>query len=372
MNLNLTPTKVNIDIESLSLEREAFYNICFIAENDVAPRTLEVSKLKDLLDNGYDRFSLAYNFCIGVFSQQGIPSIKIRAKRYLESYEDAFDADDNTGYYFIVIQSKDKNIVSSFNNHINTSDDYKLLFYSSDEDAITSSELVQYYQPSLTASEKSNGNILVQNYYIYKAFREAPSVRYTDKSRRTDRARYTSGYSIQYNSDSTVTTQLQQARLAYPEAAWIALCGNNFPSSVQWLYKYLSKVDVNKVETIPDLTSTTSVVYGNKTTIGSGTTTYGIPIHEKISLDWVKWALSRRVWNTLYTKEKVNATQGGLELISNEVRTVLEMAVSENIFIDYRITGTSLNRNTNTISVKFEASLSYTILEVELSGSLYY
>lgn len=372
MNLNLTPTKVNIDIESLSLEREAFYNICFIAENDVAPRTLEVSKLKDLLDNGYDRFSLAYNFCVGVLSQQGIPSIKVRAKRSSESYEDAFDADNNTDYYFIVIQSKDKNIVSSFNTYVHTSDDYKLLFYSSAEDAITNSELVQYYQSDLTNLEESKGNILVQDYYIYKAFRKPSSVRYTDRNRWTDRNRYTSGYSIQYSFDSDIETQLQQARLAYPEAAWIALCGNKFPSSIQWLYKYLSKVDVNEVKIIPDLTSTTSVVYDNKTTVGSGTTTYGTHIHEKISLDWVKWALSRRVWNTLYTKEKVNATQGGLELISNEVKAVLEVAVSENIFIDYRITDTSLNRNTNTISVKFEASLSYTILEVELSGSLYY
>lgn len=351
MNLNLTPTKVNIDIESLSLEREAFYNVCFITENEIAPRTLEVSKLKDLFDNGYDRLSLAYNFCVGVFSQQGISSIKVRAKRASESYEDAFDADDNTNYYFIIIESKDKNIVSSFNTYINTSDDYKLLFYSSAEDTITDSELVQYYQRQLSASDLVNNRIVVSDYYINKAFN--------------------TGYDDSGTELATVE-QLQQARLAYPEAAWVALCGNKFPSSVQWLYKYLSKVDVNEVKTIPDLTSTTSVVYDNKTTVGSGTTTYGTPIHEKISLDWVKWALSRRVWNTLYTKEKVNATQGGLELISNEVKAVLEVAVSENIFIDYRITGVSLNRNTNTISVKFEANLSYTILEVELSGSLYY
>ncbi|QGH73837.1 tail sheath protein [Vibrio phage vB_VhaM_VH-8] len=351
MNTETPPVDVNISIESLSIEREAFYNICFITENDVAPRTLEVSKLKDLLDNGYDRFSLAYNFCVGVFSQQGIPSIKVRAKRVSESYEDAFDADDNTGYYFIVIESKDKNIVSNFNTYINTSDDYKLLFYSSDEDAITNSELVQYYQSRLSTSNLINNKVVVSDYYINKAF----NTNYDD-----------SGIEL------ATVEQLQQARLAYPEAAWVALCGNKFPSSVHWLYKYLSKVDVNGVKTIPDLTSTTSVIYDNKSTVGSGTTTYGTPIHEKISFDWVKWALSRRVWDTLYTKEKVNATQGGLELISNEVKAVLEVAVSENIFNDYRIIDTSLNRNTNTISVKFEASLSYTILEVELSGSLYY
>lgn len=351
MNLNLTPTKVNIDIESLSLERKAFYNVCFITENETAPRTLEVSRLKDLLDNGYNRFSLAYNFCVGVLAQQGIPSIKIRAKRLSESYEDAFDADDNTSYYFLVIESKDRGVISEFNNHINTSDDYKLLFYSSPEEAITNSELVQYYQTSLSNSDLIDNKVVISDYYINKAFN--------------------TGYD---DSDTELATveQLQQARLAYPEAAWIALCGNKFPSSVQWLYKYLAKADTNEVKTIPDLTSTTSTVMSNKSTVGSGCTTYGTPIHEKVSIDWVKWALSRRVWSTLYTKEKVNATKGGLELITNEVKVVLDTAISESIFTDYRIVDTTLNRNTNTVSVKFTASLSYTILEVELSGSLYY
>ena len=351
MNLNLTPVKVNIDIESLSLERDAFYNVCFITENETAPRTLEVSKLKDLLDNGYDRLSLAYNFCVGVFAQQDIPSIKIRAKRISESYEDAFDADDNNSYYFLVIEDKDKDVVSSFNEYITTSDDYKLLFYSSPEDAITNSELVQYYQTKLSDSDLIDNKVVISDYYINKAFNTS----YDD-----------SGIEL------ATVEQLQQARLSYPEAAWISLCGNKFPSSVQWLYKYLAKVDVNEVKTVPDLSSTTSTVISNKATVGSGCTTYGTPIHEKVSIDWVKWALSRRVWNTLYTKEKIDATKGGLELITNEVKVVLDKSLSEGIFTDYRIVDTTLNRNTNTISIKFEASLTYTILEVELSGSLYY
>ena len=49
----------------LGLERDAFYNLCFITENDEAPREIVVNKLKDLLDNNYSRTSLAYNFCVG-------------------------------------------------------------------------------------------------------------------------------------------------------------------------------------------------------------------------------------------------------------------------------------------------------------------
>ena len=352
MNLNLTPVKVNIDIESLSLERDAFYNVCFITENETAPRTLEISKLKDLLSNGYNRFSLAYNFCVGVFAQQGMSSIKIRAKRASESYEDAFDADDNSGYYFLVIEDKNRDVVAAFNEHVTTSDNYKLLFYSSDIEAITNSELVQYYQKPLSNSDLIGIDLTtISNHYLNGAFN--------------------TGYDINKLELATVE-QLQQARLAYPESAWVSFCGNKFPSSVQWLYKYLAKVDTNEVKVIPELTSTTSTIISNKSTVGSGTTTYGTPIHEKVSIDWVKWALSRRVWNTLYTKEKVNATKGGLELITNEVKVVLDTAISESIFTDYRIVDTTLNRNTNTVSVKFTASLSYTILEVELSGSLYY
>ena len=51
MNLNLTPVEVNIDIESLSLERDAFYNVCFIAEHDTAERHITVNILKDLLND---------------------------------------------------------------------------------------------------------------------------------------------------------------------------------------------------------------------------------------------------------------------------------------------------------------------------------
>lgn len=352
MKLNLTPVNIDINIESISLERDAFYSICFITENDLAPRTLEVTRLNDLLKNGYDRLSLAYNFCVGVLSQQGIPSINIRAKRSSESYENAFDADDNSGYYFLVIEDKDRDVVSAFNKYITTSDDYKLLFYSNDFEAITNSELVQYYQKPLSDLDLVGTNLTtISNHYLNEAF--------------------DTGYDID-NLELATVEQLQQARLAYPEAAWISFCGNKFPSSVQWLYKYLAKADTNEVKTIPDLTSTTSTVMSNKSTVGSGCTTYGTPIHEKVSIDWVKWALSRRVWSTLYTKEKVNATKGGLELITNEVKVVLDTAISESIFTDYRIVDTTLNRNTNTVSVKFTASLSYTILEVELSGSLYY
>ena len=130
MNVDIPPVDVDISIESLSIERDAFYNVCFITENDTSTRTLEVRTLTDLLEGGYDRTSLAYNFCIGVLAQQSMPVIYIRAKRASETYEEAFSADNNNNYYFVSIESKDLSVVNSFNNYINSLDNYKLQFFS--------------------------------------------------------------------------------------------------------------------------------------------------------------------------------------------------------------------------------------------------
>lgn len=352
MIIETPPVGVDITIESLNIDRNAFYNVCFVAENDTADRTLEVRKLKDLLENGYDRLSLAYNFCVGVLSQQSMPVIYIRAKRTSETYEEAFSADNNNNYYFISIESKDLSVVAAFNDYINSLDDYKLQLFSAPTNTLGNRKIIGYYQKPVIIDELvSDNTTTINNHYLNKAF--------------------DSGYDV-VGINTASTEQLQQARLAYPESAWIGLCGNVFPSSVQWLYKYLAKVDVVKDKTIPDLMSTTSLVMKDIATTGSGMTNQGILIHEQVSLDWVKWALSRKVWNTLYTKEKINATQGGLDLIINDIKMVLDLAVQESMFIKYQITETKLDRNTNTIQVKFTAELTHTILEVEVNGSLRY
>lgn len=165
--------------------------------------------------------------------------------------------------------------------------------------------------------------------------------------------------------------EAQSASLVYPEAAWIAACGNSFPSRVQWLYKYLAKVNVNK-EDAPELSTTSKLVYRSKSTIGSGLTCQGIFIHEQVGLDWVTWALSKNVWNVLYNKEKVDASEGGLELIKNNVKQVLDIAVEESLFSNYIISGTKLGNKKSSASITFKAELMQTILNSEVEGSLYY
>lgn len=350
MNLNLTPVEVNIDIESLSLERDAFYNVCFIAEHDTAERHITVNVLKDLLDAGYTRDSLAYNFCVGVFSQEGIQSVTVRAKRSNETYQQAFDAEDNNSYYYIVIDSKDENVINTFANHI-AFEPYKLLFYSTPTNPLLNTKTVHYYQSTIPNESVTDNKITLDNLYINNA--------------------YKLGYEV-VDLDKATTAQLQMTRLAYPEAAWIALCGNKFPSSVQWLYKYLAKTDIVFEKDIPPLSNTSSIVINDKAVVGSGKTNQNLPVHEQVSIDWVKWAISQRLWKTLYTQNKINATQGGIDLIVNEIKYILDIAVEQGIFTQYKIGETKLDRNTNNLQVKFTANLTHTILEVEVNGSLKY
>lgn len=392
MNLNLTPVEVNIDIESLSLERDAFYNVCFIAEHDTAERHITVNVLKDLLDAGYTRDSLAYNFCVGVFSQEGIQTVTVRAKRSDETYQQAFDAEDNNSYYFIVIDSKDKDVINTFANHI-ASEPYKLLFYSTPTNPLVNTKTVHYYQrvgfgegmkeflnlleklvnvdlPSAIGSEAG-----IVGFAALDAKSTSSGISVIDTKVALDDLYINSAYKLGYeviDLDKATTSQLQMARLAYPEAAWISLCGNKFPSSVQWLYKYLAKTDIVFDKDIPPLSNTSSIVINDKSVVGSGKTNQNLPIHEQVSIDWVKWAISQRVWKTLYTQSKIIATEGGIDLIVNEIKYILDIAVEQGIFTQYKIGETKLDRNTNNLQVKFTANLTHTILEVEVNGSLKY
>ena len=71
IDIDFSPIKVDIQVEDLQLQSDAFYTVCFIAESDTAPRTLEVTQLSQLLDAGYMRAGNVYNFVHSVFAQGG-------------------------------------------------------------------------------------------------------------------------------------------------------------------------------------------------------------------------------------------------------------------------------------------------------------
>ena len=400
MDLNLAPVNVNIVVETPTVTNEAFYNLCFITENDVAPRTLEVKRLNDLLDNGYMRLDLAYNFCLSVLLQESIGRVYVRAKRSGETYQQAFDADDNSNYYYIVIDSKDENVILNFNDYLVSVDPYKLQFFSSYKDlssVVTNRKIVYYYEP-FNVGEKdyvswdTSDNVLsdsydkyytgytneLYNYYANKSYGVVTAAYYSDGV--NDHWDYDDNNNVLWDSSSNVLLErqdiplnvAQSARIAYPEASWIAKCGDSFPSRVQWLHKYLRGNNVHKLSQIPNLSTTLVSILSNKATTGSGMTGQGIVINEQVSLDWVTWAISKNIWNTLYTESKINANDSGLTLIENKLKEVLDIAVKENIFTEYKITQRNLQRQTNNASFKFSASLVYSILNVNIDGSVYY
>jgi len=96
-------------------------------------------------------------------------SIFIRAKRSYESYEDAFAADYNYDYYYLVIESKDISVISNFNDYLVSSDEYKLQFYSSNTEGLQDGKLVSYYQ---MVNEVSTD----EDYYLDKAYQVPTTV----------------------------------------------------------------------------------------------------------------------------------------------------------------------------------------------------
>ncbi len=401
MQLNLSPIKVSVNIEQYIVKSEAFYNVCFITENDFAPRTIEVKTLNDLLKNKYYRFSLAYDFCRMVLMQQGVSSVFIRAKRSSETYEEAFDADDNSNYYYVVIDTKDINKILSFNNHINLVDSYKLQFFSSNTDQsekIKNRKIVFYYNPYIKKSLKAyyafddnsvvdwdnEYNLLLEYdprddyYYLSNSYGYNDTMLYLTDGTKSywdwfddGNNQFDDGSNVQLQVHDLSSYEAQTLKTAYPEGGWIGLCGSRFPSKVQWLHKFIAGVDDFRLTTIPNLSTTSIKILNKRSTEGSGVTGQGVVINEQVSLDWVRYAISKNVWNLLYQSGKVDATSEGVTLIENKIKEVLDVAVKEDIFSEYQLLGNTLDRQQNNATYKFKAKLTYSILNINIEGTVY-
>lgn len=174
VDVSKEPISVNITVENSVLLPDAFNSIGFLTYNDNSPRNLVVNKLDDLLNNGFTRDSKAYNFCYGVFLQGRLNNIVIRSVRENESYYDAYISDNNSSYYYVIIESKDVNDVITFTNKV--SDQLKLVFYSSNQDysskLIGLQNIVFYY----------NTNIGIEINDGWLLFDDGSSVTYDDGS----------------------------------------------------------------------------------------------------------------------------------------------------------------------------------------------
>lgn len=379
--VNYTPVKVDINVEEITLSSEGFYQVGFITQNDNTERTIIVRSLNEVVENGFDYGSKAYNFCLGVFAQKSMDAVVIRSKRSNESYFDAYLADSNSDYYFTVIESKDINDIISFNDLLVSTSDVKLQFFSSSNNVsslVENRKIVYFYQPTF-----EDGFLLLDSDNV-TAVDDGRWISLSDKTFYSDG---TSSWAfdeeelVAWDSNGTVLLEPQdispseanKKTLAYPEGAWIGLCGSDFPSHVQWLHKFVERMEWFDLVQIPDFSTACVRVYGrDKATVGTAETCEKYPINEQVSLDWVKYALQRKLWNLLYNSKKINATVNGLQILENQIKEILDVAVNEGIFTDYLITKRELDRFNSKASFKFVATLTHSILGVDkVEGNIY-
>lgn len=396
IDIDFSPIKVDIQVEDLQLQSDAFYTIGFITESDTAPRTLEITQLSQLLDAGFMRIDNVYNFVHSVFAQGKMGKVVVRAKRSTETFEEAYKADDNSTYYYVVIDSKEIDDVLSFNDSI-FQEQFKLQFFSSTADVSTliqgRSKLVYYFQDELFDVGLSfsdikeiwqwddMSNLAWDDGKLIYDLQDKVLNNGLPYSHGDDFWQWDDITDVSWDDNKLVQLEIHdmpvdiaQARLSsFPEAAWVGNCGFYFPSRVQWLHKFLAKVPTTKRTNLPDLSTSSALIYGrDKATVGSGTTADGTKIEYKVMNDWLIWAIQRNLWKILYTKEKVPQTNSGSILMENGLKEVLDVAVTENHFSDYRITEVIQDIRTNKLSMKFSATLVHTILGVDkVEGTIY-
>lgn len=357
------PVIVDVVVETPTMQTSAFFNVGFIIESDLAPRTFEVSKLSDLLDLGFARVSIAYNVAFSVLSQKKMDKVIFRSKRSNETYIEAYESDENSSFYYISIEDKDITNVLEFNSYIQA-DTNKLQFFSSSEDVsslVNGRRLVYFYQKLFSGLDIppyfSDG---INDYWQW------------------DNEDYTT-----WDNEDKILLELhdmdieeaQERKSIYPEMSWIGYCGWYFPSRIVWLNKHLNNVDSFKYKEIPNFSTTHKpVLFGNTATQGSGSTCQSVPINIQVSLDWLIYAIGKRLWNILYkTETKINTTRNGLQILEAGLIEVLNLCVTENIFSDFQVTSRSVDRKTGKASFKFSATLLHSIIGVDkVDGTVYH
>lgn len=122
-----------------------------------------------------------------------------------------------------------------------------------------------------------------------------------------------------------------------PEAAWVGRFASAIIGSNTWIHSALATLSAES------FTRTEMAVLNSKgghyytkvgqddSVDGMANTVGGEKIHVILGAIWLKVRLAERVWSLLYTKERINYTNSGIELFKAEIVTVLNEAVSYNI-----------------------------------------
>ena len=122
-----------------------------------------------------------------------------------------------------------------------------------------------------------------------------------------------------------------------PEAAWVGRFASAIIGSNTWIHSALATLSAESFTRteIAILNSKGGHYYtkvGQDDSVeGMANTVGGEKIHVILGAIWLEVRLAERVWSLLYTKERINYTNSGIELFKAEIVTVLNEAVSYNI-----------------------------------------
>ena len=122
-----------------------------------------------------------------------------------------------------------------------------------------------------------------------------------------------------------------------PEAAWVGRFASAVIGSNTWIHSALATLSAESfTRTEIAILNSKGCHYYTKvgqddSVEGMANTLGGEKIHVILGAIWLEVRLAERVWSLLYTKERINYTNSGIELFKAEIVTVLNEAVSYNI-----------------------------------------
>ena len=338
------PVVINISLAQARTEKYAFYTPAFIVEDDVIEqRSVQVESLKDLIEAGYATDSSAYIYCSLAFAQeQRVESVVIINKKSNESYLEAYKDSPTSKFYFLSLESNNVDDVLSISDYLLATETYKLLF------------ITKYEDVSVQLQGRRN---IVWWWGSDFWFWDSSAI-------------------VVWDSNLDMELSIKH----FPESAWISRCGSLFPSHVQWSCKELIGVSTqdsfSPQEGVDyDLSGHTQAPFDTPTnyydnvmeynvTWGDGTTCSGEWIDSVVFDDWLKWAIQRNIWKLFKSSPKINATDGGVELIKTKIKEVLDFAVEQDGILTYKITDVKYDRITRSSSFKFNYTRVHAIIGV--------
>ena len=163
------------------------------------------------------------------------------------------------------------------------------------------------------------------------------------------------------------------------EAAWVGRFASAVIGSNLWLYKTLAGLVAEGYTSteINYLRAKEAHFYTkvgqDSVVVGNGNVPSGEKIHVILGAIWLKIRIGERLWNLLYTKERILYTNGGIDLFKAELVTVLNEAVTNNILTEddgFQISVPDANKLTS--QERASGVLSRLTFRARLAGAIIY